>query len=334
MIAAGKIARWILIAAAILIAAIALALFGLELLLHARYEGVLVSSDPACAGDRTDPYDPELRFSAGAFAGECDDASSVRALIFLGVNPDGSLEVANFFHLGHFNRARIPGHVRAVLYQIVPFESHAPGIVAAHTQLRFLFAPGDPIALSPQSTRKRASDADDPEQGEARDLIVSSTITAPAGEHYRALTGLRRAYGIASRALSSVTRAKEEILVDGSVVRQLQLKLGADERDRLLRVVLERASSLGETRDYRLLEESCATEVFDALDQVRPRPPGVPPMRGGVLHARDEFIGPSIAALRARDLIDDQSELAPMNAELRCDAPAGRCFTTGPEPAR
>ena len=88
-------------------------------------------------------------------------------------------------------------------------------------------------------------------------------LLAPVGEVYSAAKSLRGSYGIATRAMSSLARAKEEILHDKSTVRQLVLRLTDAEKNQLLMVSLAKAGAVGYSKTYKLLSNNCATVVFD-----------------------------------------------------------------------
>jgi hypothetical protein len=81
---------------------------------------------------------------------------------------------------------------------------------------------------------------------------------------------------------------------------------------------LERASDAGYGQQYALLSNNCSTIGLDTLDMVKPRPQGVHRFRGNIANIRDEFIAPTIQALKERGLIDASSELEPMNSEMKC----------------
>ena len=261
-----------------------------------------------CAMYKIDPDEPARAFTQGTFSGQCIDTSSVRPPTVINENSH-FMYVTNFYHDKKFWRATIPKHsVETVLFQIVPFDSEVPLIQAAHTQIRFILAPGRTISLVSPITGERAH---------VTDVIVSSTYTSSVNVEYSVLKSRGGSFGIVTRFMSSIARAHEEIEKDKSVVRQFALELSRSQKDNLLFLALRRASSANYNDVYDLLERNCATVTFDTLDQLKPPPPGIPPMRGSLWNFQDEFIEPSLEALRKRHLIHRYSETAPMNDEMK-----------------
>ncbi|MGZ3723416.1 MAG: lipoprotein N-acyltransferase Lnb domain-containing protein [Bdellovibrionales bacterium] len=262
----------------------------------------------ACVRDAGDLFEPAMRITSGSFKGECLDVSSVRPVKILFENRE-NITVSGFYDQGKFWKAEIPlNAVAKVLFQIVPFESGVPLIQAAHTQLRFLLKPGREAALHCQSC---------PENSRSGDFIISSTFTAPAGKEYSAVKSLGGSYGIVTRILSSYARGKEEIQKDKSIVRQFKLKISEKEMNDLLLLGIRRSSLDAYSQIYDLRLNNCTTIAFGLLDSMRPRTDGVAPVVGSWWNIRDEFIEPSLKALRERGLIDDKSEVAPMNDEMK-----------------
>ena len=79
---------------------------------------------------------------------------------------------------------------------------------------------------------------------------------------------------------------------------------------------LHRSDKDAYLQTYDLRYNNCTTIVFELLDSLRARPPGVEPVVGTWWNIRDEFIKPSLRGLTDRGLIDEKSEVAPMNAEF------------------
>ncbi len=263
----------------------------------------------SCIQNANDLYDPARVFKSGFFNGKCVDATSVRPVQILAEDTK-QIIVANFYDRGRFWRATVPRHsVRQVLFQIVPFESGVPLVQAAHTQFRFLLKPEREILLEAQEKSPG-------EKSSTQDVIISSTYTAPSGEEYSALKSLGASYGIVTRFMSSIARGKEEIGKDKSIVRQFILHLSEAEMTELLFLALKRSATDGYSQSYNLRSNNCTTIAFELLDQLRPSL-DVAPVQGSLWNIRDEFIGPSIKGLRDRNLIDNKSEIAPMNAEMK-----------------
>jgi hypothetical protein len=261
-----------------------------------------------CVHDAQDAHEPHRKFTAGSFKGRCVDASSVRPLQILSESRD-KITVAGFYDQGKFWRAEIPKNsVGRVLFQIVPFASGVPLIQAAHTQFRFQLKMGKQIALTSQSGGEKSS---------ARDVIVSSTYTAPSGADYSAVKSLGGSYGLVTRMLTAYERGKEEILKDKSTVRQFELKVSEQEMNDLLLLSLRRSHTDGYSQIYDLMTNNCTTITFELLDKMRAPPEGVEPVRGSWWNLRDEFIKPSLEGLSERGLIDEKSEISPMNTEMK-----------------
>ena len=270
-----------------------------------------------CRQDPNDAFDPAATFAKGIFKGQCLDSSTRRAPVIESVDP-GFIEAANFYDQGHFYHARIPRNsVSDVLFQIVPFDSGMPGVTAAHAQLRFKFS--NPIQLRPQSSSGG-------ESGAISDVILSAAYMSPLGVGYNALQSRKRSYNIVTRFMSSRARAVEEILADKSEVRQYRLSLSVSQQNQLLESALLQAAADGFSKNYNLLERNCSTVAFDAIDSVIPRNAGVRPFRGSWWNIRDEVIGPTLSALKARSLISNSSQINPMNDEFYCYPEQKRCF--------
>lgn len=271
----------------------------------------LMEFSKSCTIDVSDRDEPRLKFTHGAFKDQCVEATSVRPPKLV-EESFGQITLVGFYDRGRFWRATLPKGelVAEVLFQIVPFESGVPLVQAAHTQFRFKLKPGQKIALESQT-------GDPAQTAEVDDLVISSTFTAPRKVEYSAFKSLGSSYGIVTRVMSTQARALEEIQKDRSTIRQFRLKLSDVERERLLILALHRASMEGYLQSYDLLDRNCTTIVFDTLDALKAPPAGVDPVRGRWLNITDEYIEPSLRALKQRQLIDAQSEIPPMNTEER-----------------
>ncbi len=269
----------------------------------------------ACISDANDPFEPH-ETGRGSFEGKCLDTSTVRPLKILDDRPD-SMSVVNVYYYRRWWKAEIAKNlVRQVYYQIVPFESGIPLVTAAHTQFRFQLK--RPLQLTAQSG--------DPVVASLDDVIISSTFTAPPGEKYEALKSFSGSYGLVTRLLGTLDRAREEILVDKSIVRQFRIKITEDEANRLFYTLVKMSADEGYTKPYRILGNNCATKSFDALDTVRVRPSGVYAMRGSLWNWRDLFVKPALDALMDRKMITGLGdEVHAMNYELNCDPVPHTC---------
>jgi hypothetical protein len=222
-----------------------------------------------CVLDRGDPYDPGARMPRGRYRGRCLDTSELRTLRLLtdaeaashGLSvPRGWKAVANVRHADRFWIALIdPAAVADVVMQIENFPAIVP---AAHTELRFRFAPERGALLVPQRP------------GDARDSVVLTDLVytveasyAIGGEPYDLVKGMRDFYGLVYRLTSLEERYQAMVVEQGHLVQQVRLDLSAEQgRDALVHA-LELGHAAGSGAMYHTLWRNCTTELYDVLDR-------------------------------------------------------------------
>ncbi|NCN41761.1 hypothetical protein GW916_11000 [bacterium] len=206
-----------------------------------------------------DPYSIQYKISEPSkFAGQIIEVDRFRHPIIV-QETDDFIEFANYLHEGKYYIARIfkVSQVEAAYAHIVKFAA-VPGVTAAHTQYRVVFAPGSEIELRSQRTGES-------EELKVNDIVISSEAARPEGFPYEFNTGLFPNYAVIKRALSGVQRAKESI---ENKTEQYKILLPSEG---LLQMVLnsiheghkERAS-----RFYGTIARNCTTDLFVSIDKI------------------------------------------------------------------
>ena len=152
-----------------------------------------------------------------------------------------------------------PGAVEAAIVQIEFFPAIVP---AAHTQLRFRFAPGRQPVLVPQ----RGGAPKD--QVRLRDLVYSvEAVPVMGGDPYDLVKGMEDHFGTAYRMVSLSDRYRRMVVTDHHRVIQLRLKLTPRERRELFVHAVRLGDRSGMKLMYHTLARNCTTELVRVIDQ-------------------------------------------------------------------
>ena len=223
----------------------------------------------SCLLDPSDRYDPRAEIPSGPFKGRCLDTRELRSLRVvsrgeaeargLAARP-GLLYLANVRHADRFWLAAVdPGAVEAAIVQIEFFPAIVP---AAHTQLRFRFAPGRQPVLVPQ----RGGAPKD--RVRLRDLVYSvEAVPVMGGDPYDLVKGMEDHFGTAYRMVSLSDRYRRMVVTDHHRVIQLRLKLTPRERRELFVHAVRLGDRSGMKLMYHTLGRNCTTELVRVIDQ-------------------------------------------------------------------
>ena len=226
-------------------------------------EKVAGIKDAKCATDANDPFDPAVMLARGPNKGECLDTSELRSIVLLNESTDGIVTVANFYHAKKFWNAVIdPKKVEKIIFQIENFQAIVP---AAHTQLRIVMEKGSEVQLTSQTEKNGLV-----ETTKLREIIFSVEAVKPTnGEQYGLVTGAEQHFGLAYRLASMKGKFQSMILTDHHTVRQYNLKLSAEEKEKVVRNALTLGGNSDYKKFYHTLVRSCTTEAFKVLDQAK-----------------------------------------------------------------
>jgi len=257
----------------------------------------------ACILSKTDPYDLGEVMREGDYKGQCMNTSLRRPAVILSED-DAKITIANFFHAGTFWIAEIPkSGVDQVIFQIASFPESVPLIKFAHNQLRFVMKSGITIKLTPQDTASKLAPT------EIDQLNFVDQPTGPKGlDEYEGSKGLSPTYGNMLRVMGTIDRAHEELGGNDDTTRQFLLKMTDDEKNLALINGVRLSAKLGYDDIYRLFSENCMTTAFDILDQSVTYKKHVKAFKQRLWDIHDPVVGPSIRALKKRDLIDKEIE--------------------------
>ena len=227
------------------------------------------ASSASCQLDPGDPYDPRAEIPRGPFKGRCLYTRELRSLRLLSKEAaaarglparPGLLYLANVRHADRFWLAAVdPRAVEAAIVQIEYFPAIVP---AAHTQLRFRFAPGRGPVLVPQ----RRGGRQDPVR--LRDLVYSvEAVPVVGGDAYDLVKGMEDHFGTAYRMVSLSDRYHRMVVIDHHRVMQLRLRLTPRERRDLFVHAVRLGDRCGMKLMYHTLARNCTTELVRVIDQ-------------------------------------------------------------------
>ncbi|MEK6773614.1 MAG: DUF4105 domain-containing protein [Bdellovibrionota bacterium] len=226
----------------------------------------------SCIIDVNDPYEPDVKMTAGPLKDFCVNPLTRRSVEILSdfeaaryfIPLAGTLTVANFSHLGKFWVAQIPvAQVQKLKMQIEYFPIiKFPKLDIAHTQFLFEFKEGSKILLAPQVKNSFVSAT----HVELKKMIFSVENIGPYGEKFAALKGLKGHYNIAYRAISLHDKFKWMVSEQKHIVSQKLLALTPEQVYIVLMESLNRGSYWSTTRAYNTIRPNCVSELFSILD--------------------------------------------------------------------
>jgi len=261
-----------------------------------------------CITSKTDPYDLGELVRAGDNKGKCMNTSIRRPAVILSED-DTKIVIANFYHDDAYWIAEMPKTgIDQVIFQIAQFPDSVPFIEFSHTQLRFVMKAGETIKLTPQDTASKLA----PTEIDQFNLV--DQVTGPKGEdEFAAAHAIGPNYGNVLRVMGSSDRAKEELGGNDDTTRQYLLKMTDEEKLAAMINGVHVSAKLGYDDIYKLFSENCTTTAFDILDQSVTYEHKVKPFKVHFWQIHDPITGPSLSALKKRDLID--RELQTWNQE-------------------
>jgi hypothetical protein len=225
-----------------------------------------------CIVDANDPFEPNMKMQRGPQKGWCVNPlkrRSVRILKDFEARPyfssrPGTIVIANFSHKNKFWIAQIPiDSVATLRMQIEYFPiMKFPKVSIAHTQFVFDFKNGEKVLLMPQV--KNIPSGIRPI--ELQKMIFSVENVGPFGEMFDARKGMQDYYNIAYRAVSLEEKYDWMIAEQSHKVKQLAIKLPADQVRKVLNEAISRGQRWSTSRSYNTLEPNCVSELFDILD--------------------------------------------------------------------
>lgn len=258
------------------------------------------NADHDCIVDKNDPYDVGIVMEHGAWEGVCMDYLDRRPVIILSED-DQKITFANFFHDKHFWIAEMPKNgVDQVIFQIAKFAGGPLGMKLAHTQLRIKMKAGSPIKLTPQDQTVGLSPT------EITDIVVPDQVTAPnpLEDTFYFMKILSHSYGNFMRVMGASDRAREELVGPDTETRQYLLKITDEEKNAVLINAVHMSNKLSTTDQYQVLDENCTTVTFKILDQSIDYGKHVRKFKIYIWNFFDPIIGPSLRALKKRNIID------------------------------
>ena len=212
---------------------------------------------------QNDPYSFMFQFTTQSkrFSGQIIETDRFRPPVLLKQTKD-ELTFANYFHQGKYWIARINlnSKIEKTYFHVVKFAA-VPGVTAAHTQYRIVFAPGSEVELTSQINGES-------EVAKVNDIVISYEASRPQNIPYSFLDGVEDNYAIVARALSGAQRADEST---ETPTEQYQLKLNDQESIELLTTSIVKGSKDQFTRFYNTLSPNCTTEVFTRIDELSTR---------------------------------------------------------------
>jgi hypothetical protein len=258
----------------------------------------------SCITSKTDAYDIGETMHQGAWKGKCMDVSNHRPVVLISED-DQKVTFANFYHDSAFWIAEVPkSGVDYVIFQIANFGFPIPGVKFAHDQLRFVMKPGVSIKLTPQDSASKLAPT------EVKDMIFDDQPSAPKGlqDDYNPIKGIESSYGNVLRAMGASDREKEELGGKDDTTRQFLLNLTDDEKNGALLNAIDLSAQLGYDRIFTLSKLNCTTTAFEILDDSVDYGHHVKPFKMDLWDIHDPIIGPSIKALKKRNLIEKELE--------------------------
>jgi hypothetical protein len=249
--------------------------------------GVSTVVDGKCREDVADVNDLGYRFTDNSqlYKGKCVDGSRFRPIKNLVISSD----LATFNNYGHDNQfwqAQLPLTKLATVYFHVQRFAVVEGVVAAHTELRFVFKDKGDVKL----TQKDKQDA-------TQDILVSFEAAFPKEVGYNFALGAFPNYARVAKIMSTLQKQNDST----ATMEQYELNLSQDEMVTLLKTSLQYSQKISIEEFYNTLRPNCTTEAFDLIDLL-PRFKGkYPPFL--TMISPDPIAGPSIDALQKRKLI-------------------------------
>jgi hypothetical protein len=246
--------------------------------------------DSACQENSKDPNDLGYRFTDNSqlYKGQCVDGSRFRPIKNLVVTST----TATFDNYGHdrkFWKAELPlekTKIAAVYFHVQRFPV-VEGVIAAHTEMRFVFKGKDGVKLTQGSSVQATND----------DILISFEAAFPKKVSYNFALGAFPNYARVAKIMSTSQKQSDST----ATMEQYELNLSPDEMIDLLKSTLEYSAKIGIEEFYNTLRPNCTTEAFDMIDLL-PRFKGkFPPFL--TMISPDPIAGPSIEALQKRQLI-------------------------------
>lgn len=230
-------------------------------------EAQAFAGDPRCACDPLDRFDPQPVVPAGPFKNAClvCEKRSVNRLNKseaqdYAIPAAGDLWIANLRHGDRYYVARVqPTQIKEVIIQIENFKAVVP---AAHSQIRFKFNPGFEVELFDQVTRQTA--------GKLSDIVASGEAVLPKhpGAKFDLIRGgTEQHFGFAYTFVSLANKVKSQVIDQNNKVEQWRLSLSQTNRVRILNAAVDLGERMGMDAYYDLIQRSCTTELYRAIDQ-------------------------------------------------------------------
>lgn len=231
---------------------------------EASAANAFIKRDARCACERGagDSFEVPMRYTAGAFRGQCANTCRFRPTKVLEESAR-QVRFANFLHKSRYWQAELnPSDVVAV---DVGFEEFYYGI--SHVFLRFRVA-GASVDLRSQRNADLGSAA-----GAVGDFVFSPEAVDPRGQEYSLVHGAVGDYVFTYRLLS-LEQMKQRIVGENHHhVRMYRLALNREERESLVRLAIGESERQGMGIRYFLLTRNCATAVTDLLQVAGGLPP-------------------------------------------------------------
>jgi hypothetical protein len=251
--------------------------------------------NPACASDSSDTFDQGFTIASTSqlYSGACINSLKFRPGKILSQAAD-KLVFANLLHEDRFWTATIPLDPEAfdaAYFQIVRFPV-VKGVEAAHTEIRIKLAKGQKIELQSQSGPSKTTSIGS--------LIYSVEAAFPENVNYNFALGVMKNYPLSGRLVSGTQRIKE---TPTHGFEQYTLKLNKQQIAALVLAAVQRSQALSLSSFYNTISPNCTTEAFYVLDRL-PGRPAVRPFY--TVLSPDPIAGPSLKALRARNLLGPQ----------------------------
>ena len=251
--------------------------------------------DSTCQLDAADVADLGFRFTEASlrYKDLCVDSVRFRPILDL-TTTVSTTTFANFQHEGQYWTAQVPTApelIEKVYFQVLKFPV-IQGVVAAHTQIRFVLNDLAPVQLSQTGRATNTS----------RDILISFEAAFPKDVTYNFALGGLNNYALMAKVMSTLQKHNDS----GAAIEQFELLLTPEEKSQLLKNLLTYSHQLGIKDFYNTARPNCTTEVFDQIDQL-PRFKGQHRPFLTVL-SLDPIAGPSLKALGKRALIREQAQ--------------------------
>lgn len=201
----------------------------------------------------------------------------------------------NYYFKQQFWHAEVPvdeESLAGVIFHVKKFNA-AKYVTAAHAQMRYRMKAGHVIQLTNQVTGERATADDLLTSFEA---ALSKELPFNVALAMLPMNPLVGRVGQTASILADSPRPIEQYVLDLSYEEKLQMLLGS----------LRRSQAIGLQVFYGTIRPNCATEQFDQIDALARFSGKVPQFM--VDASIDPVAGPSIEALKARDLIKKRVE--------------------------